>query len=88
MLILPAELTLSAAEFSAIAAVTDERSKTKDLFRHPGIVPRAVVLDPAITVPTPEWLFISTGIRAVDHCVEGICSGESNPFGDAQALQA
>jgi maleylacetate reductase len=79
--------TLSAAEFSAIAGVTDERTKTKELFRHPGIVPRAVILDPAITVHTPEWLFISTGIRAVDHCVEGICSIEANPFGDAQALQ-
>ncbi|HEV3395898.1 MAG TPA: iron-containing alcohol dehydrogenase [Xanthobacteraceae bacterium] len=79
--------TLSAAEFSAIAGVTDERTKTKELFRHPGIVPRAVILDPAVTVHTPEWLFVSTGIRAVDHCVEGICSGEANPFGDAQALQ-
>jgi maleylacetate reductase len=79
--------TLSAAEFSAIAGVTDERTTTKELFRHPGIAPRAVILDPAVTVHTPEWLFISTGIRAVDHCVEGICSGEANPFGDAQALQ-
>jgi len=79
--------TLSAAEFSAIAGVTDERTKTKELFRHPGIVPRAVILDPAVTVHTPEWLFISTGIRAVDHCVEGICSIEANPFGDAQALE-
>jgi maleylacetate reductase len=79
--------TLSAAEFSDIAGVTDERTKTKELFHHPGIVPRAVILDPAITVHTPEWLFISTGIRAVDHCVEGICSVEPNPFGDAQALQ-
>ncbi|HEY7300446.1 MAG TPA: iron-containing alcohol dehydrogenase [Xanthobacteraceae bacterium] len=79
--------TLSAAEFSAIAGVTDERSRTKELFLHPGIVPRAVILDPAVTVHTPEWLFISTGIRAVDHCVEGICSIEANPFGSAQALQ-
>jgi maleylacetate reductase len=79
--------TLSAAEFSAIAGVTDERTRTKELFRHPNIVPRAVILDPAVTMHTPEWLFISTGIRALDHCVEGICSGEANPFGDAQALQ-
>ena len=79
--------TLSAAEFSAIAGVTDERTKTKELFRHPGIVPRAVILDPAVTMHTPKWLFISTGIRAVDHCVEGICSIEANPFGDAQALE-
>lgn len=78
--------TLSAGEFSAIAGVTNERVKVKELIRHPGIIPRAVVLDPAVTVHTPEWLFLSTGIRAVDHCVEGICSGEANPYGDAQAL--
>ena len=78
--------TLSAGEFSAIAGVTDERHRDKELFRHPQIIPRAVVLDPAVTVHTPEWLRLSTGIRAVDHCVEGICSGEANPYADAQAL--
>src|ERR1700720_3545489 len=79
--------TLSAGEFSAISGVTDERRKVKELFRHPLVIPRAVMLDPAITVHTPEWLFLSTGIRAVDHCVEGICSGEANPYADAQALK-
>jgi alcohol dehydrogenase class IV len=79
--------TLSAGEFSAIAGVTDERTRVKELFRHPRIIPAAVVLDPAITVHTPEWLFLSTGIRAVDHCVEGICSPEAHPYADAQALR-
>ena len=79
--------TLSAGEFSALAGVTDERTRIKELFRHPMMMPRAVILDPAITVHTPEWLFLSTGIRAVDHCVEGICSAEANPFADAQALR-
>jgi maleylacetate reductase len=79
--------TLSAGEFSAIAGVTDERTKVKELFRHPLVIPSAVILDPAITVHTPEWLFLSTGIRAVDHCVEGICSGEAHPYADAQALR-
>ena len=79
--------TLSGGEFSAISGVTDERSKVKTLVRHPSIIPQAVILDPAVTVHTPEWLWLSTGIRAVDHCVEGICSGEAHPYGDAQALQ-
>jgi maleylacetate reductase len=78
--------TLSAGEFSAIAGVTDEQRRVKELFRHPQVIPRIVVLDPSVTVHTPEWLWLSTGIRAVDHCVEGICSGEANPFADAQAL--
>ena len=79
--------TLSAGEFSALAGVTDERTKTKELFKHPSVVPQTVILDPAVTVHTPEWLWLSTGIRAVDHCVEGICSGEAHPFGDAQATK-
>lgn len=78
--------TLSAGEFSALSGVTDERHKVKELFRHPLIIPSAVLLDPAITVHTPEWLWLSTGVRAVDHCVEGICSNDANPFADAQAL--
>jgi alcohol dehydrogenase class IV len=78
--------TLSAGEFSPISGVTDERTKVKELFRHADIVPRAVVLDPAVTRHTPQWLWLSTGIRAVDHCVEGVCSNEATPYGDASAL--
>ena len=79
--------TLSAGEFSAISGVTDERIRVKQLIRHPMIIPSVVILDPTITLHTPEWLFLSTGIRAVDHCVEGVCSNEANPFTDAQGLQ-
>lgn len=78
--------TLSAGEFSAIAGVTNEATGTKDILRNPSLMPRVVILDPQVTRHTPEWLFLSTGVRAIDHCVEGICSQEANPFGDAQAL--
>ena len=78
--------TLSGGEFSAISGVTDERTSVKELFRHPDVMPLAVILDPAPTVHTPEWLFLSTGIRAVDHCVEGACANEANPWTDAQGL--
>jgi maleylacetate reductase len=78
--------TIAGGEFSAIAGVTNTRTRVKEMLRHELAVPRAVILDPAITVHTPEWLFLSTGIRAVDHCVEGLCSRESHPYADAQAL--
>ena len=79
--------TLSAGEFSGLAGVTHETTRVKELFKHPLVIPAAVILDPALTLHTPEWLFLSTGIRAVDHCVEGVCSLESTPYGDAQALR-
>jgi len=79
--------TLSGGEFTAISGVTNEETKTKELYRHPYIIPQIVILDPAITLHTPEWLWLSTGIRAVDNCVEGVCSSKCNPYGDAQGLK-
>jgi len=79
--------TIAGGEFSAIAGVTNARTKVKEMLRHELVIPRAAILDPAITVHTPEWLWLSTGIRAVDHCVEGLCSREAHPYTDAQALK-
>jgi maleylacetate reductase len=79
--------TIAGGEFSAIAGVTNARTKVKEMLRHELVMPRAAILDPAITVHTPEWLFLSTGIRAVDHCVEGLCSREAHPYADAQAMK-
>ena len=78
--------TLSAGEFSAIAGVTNEETKVKEMFRHPLTIPQAVILDPEVTRHTPMWLLLSTGIRAVDHCVEGVCSNESTEYSNASSL--
>ena len=39
-------------------------------------------------MPTPEWLFLSTGIRAVDHAVETYLSIDANAYYDGACLQA
>jgi len=79
--------TIAGGEFSSIAGVTNQQTHVKEMLAHRLAMPRAVILDPAITLHTPEWLFLSTGIRAVDHCVEGLCSREAHPYADAQALK-
>jgi maleylacetate reductase len=79
--------TIAGGEFSAMAGVTNSATRVKELLRHDLAIPRAAILDPAISVHTPEWLWLSTGIRAVDHCVEGLCSREAHPYADAQALK-
>ena len=80
--------TLSAGEFTAFAGCTDTARNVKESFGHPLMMPLAVILDPAVTVHTPEWLFLSTGIRAVDHAVEDLCSINPTPFSDGASLQA
>lgn len=80
--------TLSAGEFTSFAGCTDTERNVKESFGHALMMPQAVILDPAVTVHTPEWLFLSTGIRAVDHAVEDICSINPTPFSDGMSLQA
>lgn len=83
-----APTTLSGAEFSNLAGVTDPERQIKDGYTAREICGAAVILDPAITVHTPEWLWLSTGIRAVDHAVETVCSAAPQPLPDACALHA
>ena len=80
--------TLSAGEFSASAGCTDTARHVKELYAHPEAQPRTVILDPAVTVHTPEWLWLSTGIRAVDHAVEDLCSINPKPLSDGTSFHA
>jgi maleylacetate reductase len=80
--------TLSGAEFSNLAGGTEPKARIKHSFIGPDIGPRSVILDPALTVHTPEWLWLSTGIRALDHAVEAVLSVEANPYCDGLSLHA
>ena len=80
--------TLSGAEFSNLAGVTDERIRQKHSFIGLDIGARAVILDPQVTLYTPQWLWLSTGVRGVDHAVEALCSIDAHPYCDGLALHA
>jgi maleylacetate reductase len=79
--------TLSVAELAAGAGFTD-KSGTKGGIRDPRLLPDAVIYDPAVTLKTPMELWLSTGIRALDHAVEGFLAEEEHPFSDVMALEA
>jgi alcohol dehydrogenase class IV len=80
--------TLSGAEFSNLAGVTDRARGVKDALVADQMAARTVILDPAATLETPQWLWLSTAIRSVDHAVETLCSSAPQPLADAGASQA
>lgn len=80
--------TLSGGEFNPLSGATDESIKQKQPYTQREMVPVCVVLDPAITVHTPEWLWLSTGVRSVDHATETLASFLSNDFCDGIADSA
>jgi len=63
--------TLSAAEYSTGAGYTDEAAQ-KTSVSSPYLAPSGVILDAELTLATPERLWLSTGIRALDHAVENL----------------
>jgi|LNFM01.1.fsa_nt_gb maleylacetate reductase len=79
--------TLSASDFTSTAGITLSATNTKQSFLHRLMAPRSVILDPAATLDTPDWLLFATGIRAVDHAVESYCNPKANAASEVHSLQ-
>jgi maleylacetate reductase len=79
--------TLSGAEWAHRVGVTNEESGRKGGFSDPRAVPQVVVLDPETALFTPEKLWLSTGIRALDHAVEGLLYGGEHPVTDVTGAE-
>ncbi|XXH04950.1 mgpp2cl-1, protein phosphatase 2C-like protein 1 [Hypoxylon texense] len=77
--------SLSGGEYSAFAGATNDETGQKHSFSGAMQAPALVILDPEITTTTPERVWLSTGIKAVDHCVETLCSLGSNDVADESA---
>lgn len=80
--------TLSAAEFTWFGGALDIGRRVKEPYGHPLMVPQAIILDPAITLTAPLSLFLSTGMKAIDHAAERLASPRSDPLTDAVSAQA
>ncbi|MCJ1394799.1 hypothetical protein MMC18_007679 [Xylographa bjoerkii] len=80
--------TLSGGEYSDYAGCTDDVSGVKYQFSPPLKGPSLIILDAALTITTPIHTWLSTGLRAVDHCVETLCSLKSDVLADQAAARA
>ncbi len=79
--------TLSAAEFGMIGGATDTTTGIKHIFKSDTLAPDIVVFDPRLTVATPSDLWLSTGVRSLDHGIETVLSLDASPYTDALALR-
>jgi maleylacetate reductase len=79
--------TLSVAELAGSAGYT-EGAGDKAGMRDVRLLLDSVIYDAELTLATPMSLWLSTGIRALDHAVEGFLADGSHPFSDVMALEA
>ncbi|KAK7990508.1 Fe-containing alcohol dehydrogenase [Apiospora arundinis] len=78
--------SLSGGEYSSFAGATKDADGRKYSFSGPAMSPPSlVILDPALVQSTPARVWLSTGVKAVDHCVETLCSLKSDDAADADA---
>jgi maleylacetate reductase len=79
--------TLSVAELAPGAGFTNEAGDKAGM-RDPRLLVETVIYDAELTLDTPMELWLSTGIRALDHAVEGFLAEGEHPFNDVMALEA
>lgn len=80
--------TLSAGEFTPGVGITDEAKRVKDVFVDMATLPRVVIHDPEVTRTTPRDLWLSTGIKALDHAIETLWWHRSHPMTTLTATDA
>lgn len=79
--------TLSVAELAAGAGFTNEAGDKAGM-RDPRLLAETVIYDAELVMATPMELWLSTGIRALDHAVEGFLADGDHPFNDVMAVEA
>ncbi|KAI9691615.1 MAG: hypothetical protein M1822_007686 [Bathelium mastoideum] len=77
--------SLSGGEYSVNAGATDLRTHRKHSFNQPSMGCELIILDPELSVSTPEHVWLQSGVRALDHCVEALCSLSPNVTAESDA---
>ncbi|HXP30535.1 MAG TPA: iron-containing alcohol dehydrogenase family protein [Stellaceae bacterium] len=80
--------TGSSSEVLPTAGIRDVARRRKMLFWDAALVPRAVILDPEMTIETGAFLTAASGMTAVARCVESLYSAHRNPLSEGLALHA
>ncbi len=75
------------SEVGRAAVITHEATRIKKIILHPGMMPRAVVADPALTLGLPSPLTAGTGMDALAHSLEAFCAPFHHPMADGIALE-
>ena len=78
----------TASETNGGGLITRSADHRKLTFSHPDVQPRAVVLDPLLTVGLPPGATAACGMDVLTHAIEAFTSTASNPYADGLALHA
>ena len=75
------------SEVGRVALITDEERQVKRIVFHPKLLPAMVILDPQLTVGLPPAITAATGMDALSHNLEALCSPSYHPMAEGIAIE-
>lgn len=75
------------AEVGRSSVITDQKQQIKKIIFHPKMLPKAVILDPQLTISLPPQLTAATGMDALSHNLEAYCTTYYHPLAEGIAVE-
>ena len=75
------------SEVGRASVITDQTHHLKKIIFHPNMLPTQVILDPELTVGLPPMITAATGIDALSHNLEALCSPLYHPMAAGIAME-
>jgi len=75
------------SEVGRASVITDTGKHVKRIIFHPAMLPAQVILDPQLTVGLPASLTAATGMDALSHNLEALCSPFYHPMAEGIAVE-
>jgi alcohol dehydrogenase len=75
------------SEVGRAGVILDQAAGIKKIIFHPDMMPKAVILDPALTAGLPRHVTAATGMDALSHCLEAWCAPGYHPMADGIAAE-
>lgn len=75
------------SEVGRASVITDQVQHIKKIIFHPNMLPKQVILDPELTVGLPKSITAATGMDALSHALEALCSPFYHPMAAGIAVE-
>ena len=75
------------SEVGRASVIVDEKAHVKRIIFHPKMLPTTVILDPELTFALPAHITAATGMDALSHNLEALCSPFYHPLAQGIAVE-
>ncbi len=75
------------SEVGRASVITDQKLHLKKIIFHPRMLPTQVILDPELTIGLPKTVTAATGMDALSHSLEALCSPFYHPLAEGIAVE-